>query len=89
MGGPRSAGIDRLEADGAPALGSAAELLADWNMPPPSGTESAAPGAESENVGRRIAAALGAELGLDRGEQDRKDRGSAVAADRGACDGRA
>jgi DNA processing protein len=30
LGGPRSAGIDRLEAEGAPALREAAELLADW-----------------------------------------------------------
>ncbi|MDP3179365.1 MAG: hypothetical protein Q8M76_15760, partial [Spirochaetaceae bacterium] len=34
LGGPRSAGIDRLASDGAPALESARELLDDWGMPP-------------------------------------------------------
>jgi DNA processing protein len=32
LGGQRSAGIDRLAAEGAPALADAAELLADWSV---------------------------------------------------------
>jgi DNA processing protein len=32
LAGQRSAGIDRLEADGAPALGGAAQLLDDWGL---------------------------------------------------------
>jgi DNA processing protein len=34
IGGQRSAGIDRLAAEGAPALRDAAELLIDWGVGP-------------------------------------------------------
>ena len=72
LGGPRSAGIDALAAEGAPRLGQAAELLADWGIAAAPqgqrrrGTEAepsgSAPG--SLNEGRRLAASLGAELNL-------------------------
>lgn len=42
LGGGRSAGIDRLASEGAPALGSAVELLADWDLAP-AATEPSAP----------------------------------------------
>jgi DNA processing protein len=70
LGGPRSAGIDRLAAEGAPVAGSAADILADWGLAS-SGAEVAgaraaqardrwARGAEGE--GARLASSLFDEL---------------------------
>lgn len=79
LGSPRAAGIDRLAADGAPALDGAAELLADWGMSAGEGGQgdNAAGGihalgarvAGSRGEGRRLAEALRAELALD-GKED-------------------
>ncbi|HTX73768.1 MAG TPA: DNA-processing protein DprA [Rectinemataceae bacterium] len=73
LGGLRSGGIDRLAFEGAPALSSAAELLADWGMAAPapveprprSGSREADPSAAtSTDEGRRLASSLGSELDL-------------------------
>ncbi len=74
LGGGRSGGIDRLAAEGAPRLASAADLFADWGMALGSpadpvgevqkGDRQAPLGAVGANEGRRLASSLGAELGL-------------------------
>lgn len=58
LGGPRSAGIDGLASDGAPALESARELLDDWGMPagcPAYARTAIGPRTESALVERRLA----------------------------------
>ncbi len=73
-GGPRSAGSDRLEADGARALSFAAELLEDWGLRVPAAARRAcfmpstlalaAASPSPGGAGRSLAASLRAELGL-------------------------
>lgn len=72
LGGPRSAGLDGLAADGALALSSARGLLAEWGILPAAGfTALSASGREGPSLGvgfgegRLLAEALRAELGLD------------------------
>ncbi|MGA2546891.1 MAG: DNA-processing protein DprA [Rectinemataceae bacterium] len=67
LGGPRSAGIDRLAADGAQEADGAGDILADWGIEP--GLPSSSPGARVEdgNEGRRLAAALHDELAIGNG----------------------
>lgn len=71
LGGPRSAGLDRLAAEGATAVPSASELLADWGLIGPRAHErpelgpystAAAAGGEGEAQGAFLAASLRAEL---------------------------
>jgi DNA processing protein len=64
LGGPRSAGIDCLAADGAPALESAADLLEDWGLEVHRVAPSTIARAEVAGEGRRLAAALCEELEL-------------------------
>jgi len=71
LGGARSAGIDRLSAEGAPALDGAAELLEDWGVAAPSARKREGRGERAFGLGdpraegRRYAAALRSELGLE------------------------
>jgi DNA processing protein len=67
LGGPRSAGIDRLAADGAQALDAAGDLLEDWGME--SRLEAGRPAARERrgDEGRRLAAALYDELAIGAG----------------------
>ncbi|HRY54099.1 MAG TPA: DNA-processing protein DprA [Spirochaetia bacterium] len=70
LGGSRSAGMDKLAAEGAPALEDAAGLLADWGLLPPSSAARgrAAGSAPAPAEGGRLASSLRGELGLEEAE---------------------
>jgi DNA processing protein len=74
LGGPRSAGLDRLAAEGAKCAASARDVFDDWNLMATYSNEASAQG-EGEGEGLLLAASLRAELGLDpglaRGERER------------------
>jgi DNA processing protein len=66
LGGPRSAGLDRLAAEGAKCVARSRDILDDWDL---TGTYSAGAPAdnEGESEGLLLAASLRAELGLGDG----------------------
>jgi DNA processing protein len=64
LGGPRSAGIDRLAADGAQKAGDAGDILEDWGIELRLPSLSHRARAEDGNEGRRLAVALHDELGI-------------------------
>jgi DNA processing protein len=63
LGGPRSAGLDRLAAEGAPCLSGFPDLAEDWELAGDRRPE-AAPESEGESQGLFLAASLRAELSL-------------------------
>jgi DNA processing protein len=62
LGGPRSAGIDRMAEDGARALGGAGELLEDWGLEKGREAQPGRPRFGIEHEGGRLAFALYDEL---------------------------
>ncbi len=62
IGGPRSGGVDRLAADGAPALRGAEDILEDWGIGPVLAGSAPRARQDSGNEGGRLASALYDEL---------------------------
>lgn len=76
LGGPRSAGMDKLAADGAPALDGAPDLLEDWGLLAKGSARAAPRRAEAglpaeDGEGRRLAASMRDELELGESERAR------------------
>jgi DNA processing protein len=68
LGGPRSAGIDRLAAEGAPALAGASDLLEDWGREIAPAEPRAPPRFDCDDEGGRLASALYEELNTGAGK---------------------
>jgi len=66
LGGPRSAGLDRLAAEGAKCVARPRDILEDWDLTGTYATDAPADN-EGESEGLSLAASLRAELGLGDG----------------------